>query len=139
MLPVTLLLVIAAWGIGRQKWYTPGSELGYYMGVVGGVMLLVLLLYPLRKHVGFMQSWGASKHWFRAHMFLGITGPLLILLHSTFHVGSLNAGVALSCMLVVAGSGIIGRFFYTKIHNGCTDGARLCRSGRRNSASAPAI
>ncbi len=39
-------------------------------------------------------------------MFLGITGPLLILPHPTFHVGSLNADVALSCMLVVAGSGI---------------------------------
>lgn len=118
MLPVTLLLLVVAWAIGRQKWYTPGSDVGYYMGVVGGVMLLTLLLYPLRKYLGFMQSWGASKHWFRAHMFLGITGPLLILLHSTFHVGSLNAGVALSCMLVVAGSGIIGRFFYTKIHDG---------------------
>ena len=88
------------------------------MGVVGGVMMLALLLYPLRKRIGFMQSWGAGKHWFRVHMLLGITGPLFILLHSTFHVGSLNAGVALSCMLVVAGSGIIGRFFYTKIHNG---------------------
>ena len=118
LLPITLLLVATAWSIGRQIWYTPGSEVGYYMGMIGGIMLLTLLLYPLRKHVGFMQSWGASKHWFRVHMFLGITGPLLILLHSSFHVGSLNAGVALSCMLVVAGSGIIGRFFYTKIHNG---------------------
>jgi hypothetical protein len=118
MLPVTLLLVAAAWGISRQKWYTPGSDTGYYMGVVGGVLMLALLLYPLRKHVGFMQSWGAGKHWFRAHMFLGITGPMLILLHSTFHVGSLNAGVALTCMLIVSGSGITGRFFYTKIHNG---------------------
>lgn len=118
MLPATLLLLVAAWGVSWQQWYTPGSDVGYYMGVVGGVMLLALLLYPLRKRIGFMQSWGASKHWFRVHMLLGITGPLLILLHSTFHVGSLNAGVALGCMLVVAGSGIIGRFFYTKIHNG---------------------
>ena len=118
IIPVTATLVIGAWFITRQNWYSPGSDLGYYMGLVGSIMMLLLLLYPLRKHVGFMQSWGASKHWFRAHMVLGISGPTLILLHSTFHIGSLNAGVALTCMLVVAGSGVIGRFFYTKIHNG---------------------
>jgi hypothetical protein len=118
MLPLTILFVAIAWGISKQKWYTPGSDFGYNLGLVGGILLLSLLLYPLRKHVGFMHSWGASKHWFRAHMIIGITGPLLILLHSQFHIGSLNAGVALTCMLVVSGSGIVGRFFYTKIHNG---------------------
>ena len=118
MLPLTILLIIGAWAISKQKWYSPGSDFGYDLGLAGGILMLTLLLYPLRKHVGFMKAWGAGKHWFRAHMILGITGPTLILLHSQFHIGSLNAGVALFCMLVVAGSGIVGRFFYTKIHNG---------------------
>ena len=118
MLPLTTLLIIGAWAISKQKWYSPGSDFGYDLGLAGGILMLTLLLYPLRKHVGFMKAWGAGKHWFRAHMILGITGPTLILLHSQFHIGSLNAGVALFCMLVVAGSGIVGRFFYTKIHNG---------------------
>jgi hypothetical protein len=51
-------------------------------------------------------------------MTLGIGGPLLILMHSTFHVGSLNAGVALYSMIIVAVSGIIGRFVYQQIHRG---------------------
>jgi hypothetical protein len=51
-------------------------------------------------------------------MIFGIAGPTLILFHSTFHVGSMNAAVALSCMLLVAGSGVIGRFIYRKIHHG---------------------
>jgi hypothetical protein len=51
-------------------------------------------------------------------MFLGITGPTLILFHSTFRTGSLNATVALSCMILVAGSGVIGRVIYRKIHHG---------------------
>jgi hypothetical protein len=51
-------------------------------------------------------------------MFLGITGPTLILFHSTFRAGSLNATVALSCMVLVAGSGVIGRVIYRKIHHG---------------------
>ena len=58
------------------------------------------------------------KHWFAVHMVLGIGGPVLVLAHSTFHMRSTNAAVALICMLVVAGSGIIGRFLYVKVHRG---------------------
>jgi hypothetical protein len=121
--PYKLLLGIAAsllltWLLARSNFYTPGSDLGYYMGVVGGSMMLALLLYPLRKHLRFMQILGPIRHWFRLHMLFGIGGPLLILLHSKFHIGSLNAGVAMFCMLLVAGSGVIGRFIYTRIHHG---------------------
>lgn len=51
-------------------------------------------------------------------MTLGVLGPFCILLHSNFHLGSFNSTVALVCMLIVAGSGFIGRFFYTNIHYG---------------------
>jgi len=49
---------------------------------------------------------------------LGIVGPTLILFHSTFHLRSLNATIALGSMLIVVASGVIGRFVYTKIHYG---------------------
>src|SRR5512134_2821753 len=51
-------------------------------------------------------------------MACGIGGPFLILAHSTFHIGSINAGVALGSMLLVAASGIVGRFIYVRIHHG---------------------
>lgn len=98
--------------------YTPGSNLGYYMGLVGSVLMALLLLYPLRKRVRILQRAGELRHWFKVHMFLGITGPVLVIYHSTIKLGSLNAAVAFYSMLVVAGSGIIGRFIYTKIHHG---------------------
>jgi hypothetical protein len=47
-----------------------------------------------------------------------VGGPALILLHSTFRVGSLNAGVALYSMLAVAASGVIGRFIYARVNRG---------------------
>jgi hypothetical protein len=118
ILPVTVLLLLAVWVVREGNFYEPGDNFGYYLGVVGGVMMLVLLLYSLRKHIRFMRNWGPTKHWFRLHMILGIAGPTLILFHSTFRVGSVNATVALSCMLLVAGSGIIGRVIYRKIHHG---------------------
>jgi hypothetical protein len=51
-------------------------------------------------------------------MLLGVGGPMLILLHSNFRVGSLNAGVALYSMVVVALSGVVGRFIYARVHRG---------------------
>lgn len=94
------------------------SGIGYALGIVGGLMMILLLLYPLRKRWKAMRSLGAVKHWFRLHMMLGVLGPVSILYHANFGLGSLNSNVALFCMLVVASSGLLGRYFYAKIHHG---------------------
>jgi len=112
------VLALAAWEARRGVLYASGKGFGYAIGLVGGVLMLGLLLYPLRKRLRFMQEWGALKHWFRFHMIGGVFGPLLVLFHSTFKVGSVNAAVALSCMLLVVASGLVGRFMYRKIHHG---------------------
>ena len=98
--------------------YKPGDNLGFNIGLVGGLMMLTLLIYPLRKRVAFLKGFGLLPKWFKWHMIFGILGPTLILFHSTFAIHSINAGVALICMLLVGGSGVFGRFFYTKIHHG---------------------
>jgi len=116
--PFFILMMAGGWAVRNGKYFESGDDFGYYLGVAGGVMMLTLLLYSLRKHVGFMRNWGSTRHGFKFHMFLGIMGPTLILFHSTFRTGSLNATIALSCMLLVAGSGIIGRVIYRKIHHG---------------------
>jgi hypothetical protein len=65
-----------------------------------------------------MQGLGKVKWWFWFHLFLGIAGPWLVLVHSGFQIGSLNAGVALYSMVVVVCSGVIGRFIHVRIHRG---------------------
>lgn len=118
LIPAVCALVGSAWLWSRYGGYTAGSGVGYYLGVAGGVTLLLVFLYPLRKRVHFLQSWGATKGWFALHMACGIGAPFLILAHCSFKVGSINAGVALGSMLLVAASGIVGRFIYTRIHHG---------------------
>lgn len=108
----------AGWTVSHGNFYQPGDELGYNMGLIGALMMLGLLIYPIRKYLKFAQRWGAIRFWFSLHMMLGIFGPLLVLFHSTFTIKSVNAGVAFYCMCIVAGSGIIGRFAYSKIHRG---------------------
>lgn len=113
-----LLLLALAFVASRNGWYTAEDAIGYNLGLAGGVLMLVLLLYPLRKHLPFARRWGLMKPWFNMHMALGVLGPVLVLAHTTFRVGSLNATVALVSMLLVAGSGIVGRYIYVKIHRG---------------------
>ena len=119
ILLATIALAIAlAWLATTTSGLTASSRLGYWLGVVGGCAMLVVFLYPLRKRVAAMRGWGAAKPWFVLHMVCGFLGPLIVLVHSGFHIGSINAGVAMVSMLVVAASGIAGRFIYVRIHHG---------------------
>lgn len=81
-------------------------------------MMLMLALYSLRKNLRFMRNWGPISYWFSTHMLMGVLGPVLILFHCNFSLGSTNSNLALVAMLIVSGSGLIGRYFYTKIHYG---------------------
>ncbi len=110
------LLILGAWGITRLRLYETKSDFAYWLGVAGGVMMLLLLSYPLRKHWRPMARLGSGRYFFIAHMVLGIGGPVLILLHSNFEIGSLNAGVAFFSMAIVALSGVAGRFLYVRLH-----------------------
>jgi hypothetical protein len=116
------LFVIAVlyygWSIRDEGHLTAESGLGYALGIIGGSLMLLLLLYPLRKRVRRMRRWMHVRHWFRMHMIFGILGPVFIMLHSGFKLGSTNGTVALISMLMVAMSGFVGRYFYTKIHYG---------------------
>lgn len=112
------LLVYVGW-IGREsRDISAGEGLGYALGIIGGTLMVALLLYSVRKRIPLLRNLGATRHWFRMHMALGIVGPVIILYHSNFQVGSINSQVALYCTLLVAASGIVGRYFYAQIHNG---------------------
>ena len=116
---IVIVAVIAIGWLNRDEGHlTPESGIGYWLGILGSSLMLLLLLYPLRKRMQFLGVIGTVTFWFRAHMILGVVGPVLILLHANFRLGSINSNVALMAMLVVATSGIVGRYLYGKIHLG---------------------
>jgi hypothetical protein len=114
----SLLLLYMGWLNHTEAVWTAESGWGYWFGIVGGSMMLLLLLYPMRKRLQCMSKWLTVKFWFRLHMVFGVLGPVLIMMHSSYHIGSLNGQVALYSMLLVAISGLFGRYFYTRIHYG---------------------
>ncbi len=112
------LVIYIGWSVREQRYLLAESGIGYWLGIIGGAMMLLLLYYPVRKRKPRWKYSGSIKFWFRFHMFLGIAGPVLIILHSGYRLGSLNGTVAFFCMLIVAGSGLIGRYLYRRIHHG---------------------
>ena len=110
--------IYAGWKLRHREYFNAESGTGYLLGIVGSAMMVILLLYPMRKRFRFMAGWGPIRYWFRYHMMLGVLGPICILYHANFSLGSTNSSVALFSMLLVAGSGLIGRYLYVQIHYG---------------------
>lgn len=111
-------LLIAGWFAPLDDYLNPEDGLGYLFGIVGASMMTLLLIYPARKRLRKLGVLGSQVTWFRIHMMLGLFGPIFILYHARFSVGSLNSSVALFSMILVAGSGVVGRYLYSKIHYG---------------------
>lgn len=117
-LVVTAVALYAGWAGRHERNITAEYGLGYALGIIGASMMAALLIYPLRKRIRALRVLGATRYWFMSHMVLGIIGPVLILYHCNFSVSSMNSRVALFCTLLVAGSGLVGRYLYAQIHHG---------------------
>ncbi len=110
------------WLQKEEEYITPGSGIGYWLGIYGSVAMLSLLAYSMRKRFKSLRGIGSVPFWFRTHMLLGVIGPVLILFHANFQLGALNSNVAFFTMLIVAISGVVGRYIYGKIHMGLHGG-----------------
>jgi hypothetical protein len=98
---------------GYWSWKAGGS-IGHKLGLLGSSMMLLMLLYSVRKRVPALRRAGPLSRWLDVHIYLGVFGPLLVVLHSGFKVQGL---VALSfwSMVIVASSGVLGRYLYLQI------------------------
>ena len=114
---VTLVLV-TGWFLPLDRYLSPRQGIGYWLGIIGGSMMLLLLVYPLRKRLPAFSVLGNARIWFQVHMALGVLGPMFIVYHCLYRLGATNSNVALICMLIVSGSGVMGRYLYARIHHG---------------------
>jgi hypothetical protein len=119
--PLVWTVLVAAilwWGSHAhlERYISPRSGVGYWLGILGGSMMLLLLIYSARKRFAWLSWIGSIPTWFEIHMTLGVVGPLLVLFHSNFSLGATNSNVALFSMLLVSTSGVAGRYFYTRLH-----------------------
>lgn len=104
-----LIMVLFTGGI-------PGASdlFGHSLGILGFVLMLMTeTLYTLRKRSR-SARWGRMASWLQFHIFTGLVGPFLVLLHTSWKFNGLAGLVTLFTLIIVI-SGFIGRYIYTAV------------------------
>ncbi|MFT4626242.1 MAG: hypothetical protein ACI8PZ_004919 [Myxococcota bacterium] len=89
-----------------------GNGGGVLLGVLGTGLMLVMLLYSLRRWLVRVSWLGRIEKWLSFHIVCGIMGPVYILLHAGFKLPTGLIAVGFWCMIAVAASGVFGRYIY---------------------------
>jgi hypothetical protein len=115
MIGILLVYVpVAAQGVPAAS-----GVFGHGLGIIGFVLMLSTeTLYSLRK-----RAPGRMSTWLQIHIFTGIVGPFLVLLHSSWKFNGL-AGALMLMTVVIVISGFVGRYIYTAVPR-TVDGAEV--------------
>ena len=112
MLLITGLYVLV---VALTREVPPASELfGHSIGIVGFIfMLMTETLYSLRKRTRSVR-WGKMSTWLQFHIFTGLVGPYMVLLHTSWKFNGI-AGVTTLFTIIIVVSGFIWRYIFTRI------------------------
>jgi hypothetical protein len=103
------------WDRPDSAWHRtlqPAGSLGHPFGWIGaGLMLVGVALYSGRKRIIALRGRGPMRTWLNLHIYLCLTGPFLVALHTAGKLSGLGV-YSFWSMVVVAASGIVGRWLY---------------------------
>lgn len=108
-----------------HPWLRPSGYVGQTVGLLAFALFLFLWLYPLRKRVRWLAFTGSVPRWLDVHVAAGLVVPLAGAVHAGWQFRGL-IGLGYAAMLVVALSGVVGRYFYVRIPRR-RDGLELSR------------
>lgn len=89
-----------------------GAPWGVLVGLMGTALMVLMLLYTVRKLLVRLPGLGPLSGWLRFHIACGILGPLLIVMHAGLSWPTGLIAVGFWCMVAVALSGVFGRYVY---------------------------
>ena len=118
----------------------PGSGLGAMFGIAGAALMLVPLIYVIAKRVTFLKK-ALTKYiplltWLSIHIYAGIVGALLALIH-TGHKYASPLGIALTAaMMLVIVSGVVLRYMVPFVSLDMKDKLLLLQTARGDLDSA---
>jgi hypothetical protein len=114
---LAMILITAVYGfvVMLTNETPPASELfGHGLGIVGFIFMLITeTLYSLRKRSRSVK-WGRMSIWLQFHIFTGLVGPYMVLLHTSWKFNGL-AGASTLLTIIIVISGFIGRYIFTRI------------------------
>jgi hypothetical protein len=112
---ILIITLIYAFMVTMLGGIPPAREFfGHSIGIIGFLLMLMTeTLYSFRKRSR-AARWGRMSAWLDFHIFTGLVGPYLVLLHSSWKFNGL-AGVVMLLTVVIVASGFIGRYIYTAV------------------------
>lgn len=110
---VAMLAILAYWLDDPQEPANGGTALGYALGTIGLLLILLLTWFGIRKRQ-YTSTLGTVQGWLSAHVYLGVTLLIVVLLHAGFQFGYNVHTLAFLLMVLVIASGLYGVFVYTK-------------------------
>jgi hypothetical protein len=117
-----------------------GSGVGAVFGIAGAVLMLVPLAYPIAKRIPFLNAritpHASMQSLLALHVYSGIFGPLLALIHTGHKFDSLLGITLTAVMLLVVVSGFAVRYLLTHCAHEITDKLILLQTARGDLDSA---
>jgi hypothetical protein len=117
----------------------PSGLWGHGVGILATLFMLSNFIYPLRKRLKAWKGRGSIAPWLRFHVFVGIMSPASILFHTAFQWGNKLATLTYISLMVVVGTGLVGRYIYGWMRLDPDAGLRTERLGRSLQDLAAAI
>lgn len=112
IIAITLLyafVVITKGGIPAAR-----ELFGHSIGIIGFILMLMTeILYTVRKRSR-SARWGRMQNWLQFHIFTGLVGPYMVLLHTSWKFNGL-AGMVMLLTVIIVASGFLGRYIYTSV------------------------
>ena len=132
----TLSVLLLAWlgfFVHRSPRF-PGSGVGAAFGIAGAVLMLIPLAYPIAKRIPFLHdritAHVSLQSLMALHVYSGIFGPLLALIH-TGHKFDSWLGITLTAvMLLVVVNGFAVRYLLTYVTQEIKDKLLLLQTAR---------
>ena len=90
----------------------PGRGLGLVFGITAVLLVIVNLVYLLRRDARFGFTWGSLRTWMTSHVATGILALLCAVLHAAMAPADTAGGHAFAALTVLLVTGAIGRYFY---------------------------
>ena len=118
----------------------PGSGVGAVFGIAGVALMLVPLAYPIAKRIPFLHTRITAhismQSLLTLHVYAGVLGPLLALIHTGHKFDSLLGITLTAVMLLVLVSGFAVRYLLTYVTHEIKDKLLLLQTARGDLDSA---
>ena len=109
------LLLLAPGFVLHEAPRFAGSLLGSVLGIAGALLLLLLLAYSLVKRIAPLRRRVRPAAALSFHIYAGVVGALFGILHSGHSYRSWLGIVLVIAMLIVVGSGFVGRYYLVHV------------------------